>query len=157
MFSGVGTLITSTGITLFTISKPSMSYWDLEFSAMWLSVLGVDFVFPSGSLFIAKFALPYEQSMAGALFTAMTQVRWLWFISEWWMIYNADRIIFFFGTTVAWHCIRDSCNDSRVQWRHPRTTTRCGFDCQLSCCELDKCRILFDRYVLQTDFPFLFS
>jgi hypothetical protein len=51
-----------------------MSYWDLEFSAMWLSVLGVDFVFPSALLFIAKFALPYEQSMAGALFTAMTQV-----------------------------------------------------------------------------------
>jgi hypothetical protein len=72
--SGVGTLMTSMGIMLFTISKPSMSYWDLEFSAMWLSVLGVDFVFPAGSLFIAKFALPYEQSMAGALFTAMTQV-----------------------------------------------------------------------------------
>ena len=52
-----------------------MSYWDLEFSAIWLSVLGVDFVFPAGSLFIAKFAFPYEQSMAGALFTAMTQVR----------------------------------------------------------------------------------
>ena len=50
-----------------------MSYWDLEFSAMWLSVLGVDFVFAAGSLFIAKFALPYEQSMAGALFTAMAQ------------------------------------------------------------------------------------
>ena len=72
---GVGTLVTSTGIMLFSISKPSMSYWDLEFSAIWLSVLGVDFVFPAGSLFIAKFALPYEQSMAGALFTAMTQVR----------------------------------------------------------------------------------
>ena len=72
--SGTGTLVTSTGIMLFTISKPSMSYWDLEFSAIWLSVLGVDFVFPAGSLFIAKFALPYEQSMAGALFTAMTQV-----------------------------------------------------------------------------------
>ena len=51
-----------------------MSYWDLEFSAMWLSVLGVDFVFAAGSLFISKFALPYEQSMAGALFTAMSQV-----------------------------------------------------------------------------------
>ena len=72
--SGAGTLITTTVIILFTFSKPSMSYWYLEFSAMWLSVLGVDFVFASGSLFIAKFALPYEQSMAGALFTAMAQV-----------------------------------------------------------------------------------
>ena len=77
--SGIGTLVTSTGIMLFAISKPSMSYWDLEFSAIWLSVLGVDFVFPAGSLFIAKFALPYEQSMAGALFTAMTQVRFILF------------------------------------------------------------------------------
>ena len=75
--SGVGTLITSMAIMLFTNGKPSMPYWDFEFSAMWLSVVGVDFVFPAGSLFIAKFALPYEQSMAGALFTAMTQV---WFL-----------------------------------------------------------------------------
>ena len=58
-----------------------MSYWDLEFSAMWLSVLGVDFIFSAGSLFIAKFALPYEQSMAGALFTAMTQVSFFFVIS----------------------------------------------------------------------------
>ena len=56
-----------------------MSYWYLEFSAMWLSVLGVDFVFASGSLFIAEFALPYEQSMAGALFTAMAQVCFILF------------------------------------------------------------------------------
>ena len=52
-----------------------MLYWDLEFHAMWLSVLGVDFVFTSGCLFIAKFALPYEQSLVGTLFTAMASPR----------------------------------------------------------------------------------
>ena len=77
--SGAGTLVTSAGILLFALSKPSMLYWDLEFSSFWLSVLGVDFVVPAGSLFIAKFALPYEQSMAGALFTAMAQVCLLLF------------------------------------------------------------------------------
>lgn len=71
---GIGTLLTSTAIVLFIMSKPSMTYWPFEFPAMWLSVLGVDIVFPTGSLFIAKFALPHEQSMAGALFTAMTQL-----------------------------------------------------------------------------------
>ena len=78
--SGVGTLVTSTGIMLFTISKPSMSYWDLEFPALCLSVLGVDFIFPAGSLFIAKLALPYEQSMVGALFAVMAQVCLLSFL-----------------------------------------------------------------------------
>jgi hypothetical protein len=92
---GIGTLTTSVAITLFSISKPSMSYWDLEFSAMWLSVLGVDFVFPSGSLFIAKFALPHEQSMAGALFTAMTQVCFILLLFKFhvMIIFNADRLI----------------------------------------------------------------
>ena len=79
-----------------------MSYWNLEFSAMWLSVLGVDFVFSAGSLFIAKFALPYEQSMAGALLTAMTQVCFFFFL-----LFQGDDnlnnmliwiIVFFFGS-----------------------------------------------------------
>jgi len=37
--------------------------------------MGADFVFSAGTLFIAKFALPHEQSVAGALFNTMTQVR----------------------------------------------------------------------------------
>jgi predicted MFS family arabinose efflux permease len=36
--------------------------------------MGADFVFSAGSLFIAKFALPHEQSLAGALFNTMTQL-----------------------------------------------------------------------------------
>ena len=37
-------------------------------------MFGADFVFSSGTLFIAKCALPHEQSVAGALFSVMTQV-----------------------------------------------------------------------------------
>ena len=96
-----------------------MSYWNFEFSAIWLSVLGVDFVFAAGSLFISKFALPYEQSMAGALFTAMSQVC---FFLVHFRVDN-NRIIFF---GAARHCIRDSRDNSSVQWRHPRTIARCG-------------------------------
>ena len=73
--SGVGTLSTSAAVLLFNFSKPSMSYWPLEFPAIWLSVLGVDLVFSAGTLFIATFALPHEQSMAGALFNTMIQVH----------------------------------------------------------------------------------
>ena len=69
-----------------------MPFWELEFNSIWLSVLGVDFVFGAGSLFIAKLALPYEQSMAGALFTAMTQVCLFFVISL------ANLPIIFFGS-----------------------------------------------------------
>lgn len=73
--SGVGSLSTSVAILLFNLSNPSMTYWPLEFPAIWLSVLGVDLVFSAGTLFIASFALPHEQSMAGALFNTMIQVH----------------------------------------------------------------------------------
>lgn len=36
--------------------------------------MGADFVFSAGTLFIARVALPHEQSVAGALFNTMTQV-----------------------------------------------------------------------------------
>jgi hypothetical protein len=39
-----------------------------------LSVCGADFVFSTGTLFVAKVALPGEQSLAGALFLTMTQL-----------------------------------------------------------------------------------
>ena len=77
--SGVGSFATSMAILLFTLSKRSTIYWAFELPAIWLSVLGADFVFSAGSLFIAKFALPHEQRMAGALFNTMIQVRLLHF------------------------------------------------------------------------------
>lgn len=37
-------------------------------------MLGADFTFASGTMFISKVSLPSEQSVAGALFQAMTQI-----------------------------------------------------------------------------------
>ena len=119
-----------------------MSYWALEFTSIWLSVLGVDFVFGAGSLFIARLALPYEQSMAGALFTAMTQVCFFFVIS----LVDDNNIPIGSSSLLGWHCIWDIRIDSCVQSCRLRKTARCGYDCQLSCCELDKCIILFVRY-----------
>ena len=70
-----------------------MSYWPLEFPAIWLSVLGVDLVFSAGTLFIATFALPHEQSMAGALFNTMIQVNPLCLPES---NQNIDESLFFF-------------------------------------------------------------
>lgn len=54
---------------------PSETYWAYGLPSAILSVFGADFVFSAGTLFIAKVALPHEQSVAGALFQTMTQVR----------------------------------------------------------------------------------
>ncbi|KAF8810246.1 MFS general substrate transporter [Phlegmacium glaucopus] len=72
----IGVAISSTcmAVLLFNLSQPSMTYWPLEFPAIWLSVIAVDIIFSAGTLFIAKFALPHEQSMAGALFNTMIQL-----------------------------------------------------------------------------------
>ena len=40
-----------------------------------MSVMGADFVFSTGTLFIAKISMPHEQSVAGALFLTMNQVQ----------------------------------------------------------------------------------
>jgi hypothetical protein len=71
----VGAGATTTACLLFAIIVPSTTYWAYAFVASIASVMGADFVFSAGTLFIAKFALPHEQSVAGALFTTMTQVR----------------------------------------------------------------------------------
>jgi hypothetical protein len=56
------------------VVRPSQPYWAYGFPSAILSVFGADFVFAAGTLFIAKVALPHEQSVAGALFQTMTQV-----------------------------------------------------------------------------------
>lgn len=71
---GVGTLSTTTACLLLALINPNTTYWAFAFPATFLSVMGADFVFAAGSLFIAKFALPHEQSVAGALFNTMTQL-----------------------------------------------------------------------------------
>ncbi|KAF9219476.1 MFS general substrate transporter [Gyrodon lividus] len=59
-----GTLITASAST----------YWAFGFPSTVLVVFGADFVYSAGSIFIAKIALPHEQSVAGALFQTMTQI-----------------------------------------------------------------------------------
>lgn len=71
----IGTLGSTSACLLFALIIPSAPYWAFGFPAMIISVIGADFVFASGTLFIAKVSLPHEQSLAGALFQTMTQVR----------------------------------------------------------------------------------
>ena len=72
--TGVGTLLTAFGSIFFSLVHDGQSYWSYGFPSAVIVVFGADFVFSSGTLFIAKCALPHEQSVAGALFTVMTQV-----------------------------------------------------------------------------------
>lgn len=37
--------------------------------------MGADFVFSAGTLYVAKVSLPHEQSVSGAIFNTMTNVR----------------------------------------------------------------------------------
>jgi hypothetical protein len=76
VFAVIGTLCTALA-TLFFALTPSgqhVSYWALGFPSAILSVVGADFVFACGTLFVARVAAPEEQSLAGALFLTMTQL-----------------------------------------------------------------------------------
>ena len=64
----LGTVLTGSANLLLAIINTSSTYWAFSFPAAITSVFGADFVFAAGSIFIAKEALPIEQSMAGALF-----------------------------------------------------------------------------------------
>lgn len=70
----IGTLSTASACILFALIDPKATYWAFGFPATVLSVIGVDFVFTAGSLYIAKISLPHEQSLAGALFQTMVQL-----------------------------------------------------------------------------------
>ncbi|KAF7976799.1 hypothetical protein HWV62_5654 [Athelia sp. TMB] len=69
----IGTVLTGTASLLFALIDPASPYWAFGFPAAVVSVFGADFVFASGTIFVAKIALPHEQSLAGALFNTMTQ------------------------------------------------------------------------------------
>jgi len=70
----VGTFMTGCASIFFAVIDPSAPYWAFGFPSACLIALGVDFTFASGTLFISKISLPHEQSVAGALFQAMTQM-----------------------------------------------------------------------------------
>jgi len=70
----VGTLLTGCANVYFAAIDPSAPYWVSGFPSACLVVLGADFTFAAGTMFISKVSLPSEQSVAGALFQAMTQL-----------------------------------------------------------------------------------
>ena len=73
--TGVGSAATTTACLLFAIIDPATTYWAYAFVASVVSAMGVDFIFSAGTLFIAKYSPPHEQSVVAALFSTMTRVR----------------------------------------------------------------------------------
>ncbi|KAG1737060.1 uncharacterized protein EDB91DRAFT_487521 [Suillus paluster] len=71
----IGTLLKASAGILFALIDASATYWAFGFPSALLVVFGTDFAYSSGTLFTVKIALPHEQSVAGALFQTMTQVR----------------------------------------------------------------------------------
>ncbi|KAH9024609.1 efflux transporter [Lactarius hengduanensis] len=69
-----GTLMTACADVLIAVINPSASFWAFCFPSTFLVALGVDLTFTAGTLFVAKASHPHEQSVAGALFQAMTQM-----------------------------------------------------------------------------------
>ncbi|KAG8913547.1 hypothetical protein FRC01_004488, partial [Tulasnella sp. 417] len=71
---GVGGTATGVACLLFANIVPHTTYWAFGFPAAVLVVFGADFVFATGSIFVAKVALSDEQSLAGGLFNTLMQV-----------------------------------------------------------------------------------
>jgi hypothetical protein len=69
-----GTLMAGCADVLFAVIVPRASFWAFGFPAAFLAALGADLTFTAGTLFVAKVAHPNEQSVAGALVQAMTQI-----------------------------------------------------------------------------------
>ncbi|KAL7425106.1 hypothetical protein Q5752_000794 [Cryptotrichosporon argae] len=70
----VGIAATGTANIFLAVSKRDELYWRYPFNAMWLAVLGADFLMATGMIFVSVLALPEEQSVAGALFQTLVQL-----------------------------------------------------------------------------------
>ncbi|KAH7332782.1 MFS general substrate transporter [Rhizoctonia solani] len=71
---GVGCFFTGLAALLFAVIVPSETYWAFGFPAAAVVVFGADFMFATGSIFVAKIALPHEQSLAGGIFNTLNQL-----------------------------------------------------------------------------------
>ncbi|KAG8933067.1 hypothetical protein FRC03_001175 [Tulasnella sp. 419] len=71
---GIGCVATASAGILFALIVPEASFWAFGFPAATLVVFGADFIFATGSIFIAKVALPEEQSLAGGVFNTLMQI-----------------------------------------------------------------------------------
>ncbi|KAH9926528.1 efflux transporter [Amylocystis lapponica] len=85
----LGTSMTAVANLLFAVINPKVTYWAFGFPAAVLSVFGADFVFASGTLFVAKVCLPHEQSVGGALFQTLTQLGAAFGLSISTIVYNS--------------------------------------------------------------------
>ncbi|WVQ71574.1 hypothetical protein IAR50_001114 [Cryptococcus sp. DSM 104548] len=70
----VGLISTGVANILMAISQEDTLYWRMPFNAMWLAVVGADFLMATGMIFVAALSLPDEQSVAGALFQTLIQL-----------------------------------------------------------------------------------
>jgi hypothetical protein len=70
----IGIAATGLANVFFAIAPRDTVYWGLPFNAMWMVVLGADFLMAVGSVFVSTLALPEEQSVAGAVFQTLVQL-----------------------------------------------------------------------------------
>ncbi|KAE9400444.1 MFS general substrate transporter [Gymnopus androsaceus JB14] len=69
-----GTALTGCSALLFAVINPNAAYWAYGFPYAIIAVVGADFVFACGTMYVAKNCLPHEQSVGGAVFQTMTQI-----------------------------------------------------------------------------------
>ncbi|KAF5385630.1 hypothetical protein D9757_003546 [Collybiopsis confluens] len=69
-----GTTLTGCACLLFAVINPNAPYWAFGFPSAIIAVIGADFVFACGTMYVAKQCLPHEQSVGGAVFQTMTQI-----------------------------------------------------------------------------------
>ncbi|KAJ3775531.1 efflux transporter [Lentinula raphanica] len=69
-----GTALTGCSALLFAVINPNAVYWAFGFPSAIIAVIGADFVFACGTMYVAKKCLPHEQSVGGAVFQTMTQI-----------------------------------------------------------------------------------
>ncbi|KAH8104780.1 major facilitator superfamily domain-containing protein [Cristinia sonorae] len=69
-----GCCCTAAAGLLLALIDTSAPYWAYGFPSSVIVVVGTDFVFAGGTLFVAKLALPHEQSLAGGLYQTMSML-----------------------------------------------------------------------------------
>ncbi|OSC97829.1 efflux transporter [Trametes coccinea BRFM310] len=66
----IGTLLTGVSNLLFAVIKPAAPYWAFGFPAAILSVFGADFVYATGTLFVAKVGTAFGIALTTIVFNA---------------------------------------------------------------------------------------
>ncbi|CDO78203.1 hypothetical protein BN946_scf184701.g1 [Trametes cinnabarina] len=107
----IGTLFTGLANLLFAVIDPVAPYWAFGFPAAILSVFGADFVFATGTLFVAKVCLPHEQSVGGALFQTLTQVGTAFGLAISTIVFN---------TTLSQNALKDGVHVDKAGANAPR-------------------------------------